>query len=153
MKPLGLFLLLLVVWWGTTVLLMQGPHVSARDVMFALSITLFFGTLYAAPVAAYLVCVDAYSKTFPFPRNVAVCLLLVLCGFAVLFGVETFWLGRRLPTTLEGWYYYRQRLYPHFAAAAIVLFRQFRRPSNPASNSGDAASIEAGKVKENNKAL
>lgn len=133
MRFVGLAVLMLLVFWSTNVWLTAfGIYWTWEDVQFALALTLFFGTIVAVPVIAYLFVVDSIAGLFPFPRSVFVYVGLVATGCLIYAPTLRYWKGNPFPSTSEGWYYYWRSYIPLLATAAIPLLshivRWMRRP-------------------------
>jgi hypothetical protein len=125
MRTAGLFLGLLLVWWAVnTRLLWYSPTATLSDFWLALAITLFFGSLSAIPMVGFLVGGDFLAGRFSFPWNVLIILAWAALGCALYAAVLRYWKGNPLPTTSEGWYYYRQQFIPYLACATVVVVKQ-----------------------------
>lgn len=122
MRIVALAVLMLFVFWGINVWLTAfGIYWSWKDVQFALALTLFFGTIVAAPVIAYLLVADSIAGLSPFPRSAFVYVGLVVVGCLLYAATLRYWKGNPFPSTSEGWYYYWRGYIPFLAVAAIPL--------------------------------
>lgn len=126
MKTIGLFFGLLLVWWSVnTWLLWQSPSATLTDLWFAIAISVFFGSLTAVPVVLYLICSDGLAGRLSFPWNALMFAALAALGCVLYAAVLRYWKGNPLPTSDEGWSFYRLQFIPHLAVAAILLMKQF----------------------------
>jgi hypothetical protein len=111
------------------------------DMMFAIALTLFFGTTIAIPLIAYLLFADMISRLFSFPRSVLIYLVVVALGWALYT-----WLGYSIkdfqfPQTPEALALYFWGLSPLLATAAIpLLFQILSPPGDNTRTSGDPGS-------------
>lgn len=122
MRIVGLAILMLLVFWSTNVWLTAfGIYWTWKDVQFALALTLFFGTIVAVPVIAYLFVAESIAALFPFPRSVFVYVAFVAFGCLLYALTLRYWKGNALPSTSEGWYYYWRGYIPLLATAAVPL--------------------------------
>lgn len=133
MRIVGLFLSMLVVFWVTSVWLTAfGVYWHWRDVEFALSFTLFFGTIVAVPVIVYLICADLVAGQLRFPLSTLAYLALVALGLVLFAAYKHYWQGHPLPTSSEGWYYYWRGYIPLLTTACVpLLWRLVRRVVAP----------------------
>jgi hypothetical protein len=134
MRAVGLVVLMLAVFWGTnTWLLSSGMYWTWRDVQFAFALSLFFGSLVAVPLIAFLFGADFVGSRFPFPLSTLVYVAFVALGCMAYGAILHFVKGNPFPTTSEGWHFYLQGYISILATAGVLLVRRIAKSLRPTS--------------------
>ena len=124
MKTISIFVLALILWFCTSIVLVGGT--SIESLMFIGLLVLAVGWRYAIPAVVYLACAEALSSRLRSGR-VVVYLLLVIAGLAGLVALQHFVLGPELEDEDDVLLMVRNILAPTLVAAAVYLVRLLRR--------------------------